>query len=134
MSPELRIHDLLSMRALVVIAALVCFCISSHVGLQLFPLPSAVASLELNTPSDHHARAPDAPPAGANEFRVPIMSQSQKRAGKERPQSNPFISQSLDTSASPTNTRLAVEISHSLCFFTSVSMTRPAGRAPPSQV
>lgn len=131
MSPELRTHDLLNLRGLVVIAALVCLCISSHVGLQLFPLPVAAESLALNTHEDHSAKASYAPQADHNDFRVPIMAQSQKRADKEPPQSNPFISQSLDTSASPTDTRFAIEISHPISFLTSATMTPGAGRAPP---
>ena len=131
MSPKLRIHDLLRVRALVVIAALVCFCISSHVGLQLFPLPVGADSLALNTHQDHSAKTSDASQVDANGFRVPIMAQSQKRADKEPPQSNPFISQSIDRTASPTHTRFGIEISYSICFLTSVTKTPPAGRAPP---
>jgi hypothetical protein len=131
MSPELRTHRLLSLRALLVIAAIVCLCISSHVGLQLFPLNVGGDVQTLNTHGDFSAQASYAPEVDVNGFRVPIMAQSQKRADKETPQSNPFILQSIDRSASRTDTRFAIEVLYPVCSLTSVTTMPPAGRAPP---
>jgi hypothetical protein len=132
MSPEVSRSALLNLRALVVIAALVCLCVSSDVGLQLFPLPAVTHQAVLHVQQDQANQASHAPRAGAQSFRVPMMVQSNKRADKESPQSNPLIAVRVDGLGFPAATRFAIEIGYPVCFVTSVTMVPNSGRAPPS--
>jgi hypothetical protein len=132
MSPEVSRSALLNLRALVVIAALVCLCVSSNVGPQFFPLPAVTNHAVLRHQQENNASY--APQAGAQSFRVPMMVQSNKRADKEPPQSDPLIGFPSDPFSLSTDTRFANEVSYTVCFLTSVPMTPHAGRAPPSLV
>jgi hypothetical protein len=132
MSPEVSRVALLNLRALVVIAALVCLCVSSNVGLQFFPLPAVTSQAVLHVQPDLGNHSSHAPRAGAQSFRVPMMVQSNKRADKESPQSNPLMAVRVDGFDFPGATRSAIEIRYPVCFVTSVSMAPNPGRAPPS--
>ncbi len=134
MCPEVSRFVLLNLRALVIIAALVCLCVSSNVGLQFFPLPAVTHQAVLHTQQDQANHASHAPRAGAQSFRVPMMVQSNKRADKESPQSNPLIAVRVEGFGFPGATRFAIEIRDPVCFVTSVSMAPHPGRAPPSLV
>lgn len=134
MSPEVSRSALLKLRALFVIAALVCLCVSSNVGLQFFPLPAVTSQPILHVQPDRANHASHAPRADAQGFRVPMMVQSNKRADKESPQSNPLIAVRVDGFDFPGATRSATEIRYPVCFVTSVSMAPRTGRAPPSLV
>ena len=133
MSSKVRIPASLNLRALLVIAALICLCVSSNVGLQFFPLPvTTQVALDIQT---HQAnKALYAPQADANSFRVPMMVQSKKRADKEPPQSDPLIALPSDRFDLSTDTRLPSESRYTVCFFTSITMAPCAGRAPPSLI
>src|SRR5687767_15990101 len=87
MSPQVSIRALLNMRALLVIAALICLCVSSNVGLQFFPLPAAPTQAALDFQLDQPDKALYAAQANAKSFRVPMMVQSKKLADKDPPQS-----------------------------------------------
>jgi hypothetical protein len=132
MSAEVSRSALLNLRALVIIAALVCLCVSSNVGLQFFPLPAVTSQAGLHVQLDQANPASHAPRAGAQSFRVPMMVQSNKRADKESPRSNPLIAVRVDGLNLPGATRSAIEIRYPICFVTSVSMAPNPGRAPPS--
>lgn len=134
MSPEVSRSALLNLRALFVIAALVCLCVSSNVGLQFFPLPAVTSQTILHVQSDQANRASHAPRPDTQSFRVPMMVQSNKRADQESPESNPVIAVRVDGFDFPGPTRPATEIRYSVCFVTSVSTAPRAGRAPPSLV
>lgn len=124
---------LLNLRSLLVIAALICLCVSSNVGPQFFPLPApshATQDVQLDQPNN----ALYAPQADAKSFRVPMMVQSKKRADKEPPQSDPLIVLPSDRFGLSTDTRFAIEVGYTVCFFTSITMAPRAGRAPPSLV
>ncbi len=131
MSPERQLHDLLRLRALIVILALVCLCVSSHVGLQLFPLPSKASALLLDKNEDHGARALRIRQHNVSGFRVPIMAQSQKRADQDPPQSNPFISESVATPVATTNIRIRIGPGYTASRLMSITATPNVGRAPP---
>ena len=88
MSPEVSMSALPNLRALLVIAALICLCVSSNVGLQFFPLPASTTPVALDVQLDQPNKGLYAPPADAKSFRVPMMVQSKKRADKEPPQSD----------------------------------------------
>jgi len=134
MSPQVSIRALLNMRALLVIAALICLCVSSNVGLQFFPLPAAPTQAALNFQLDQPDKALYAPQANAKSFRVPMMVQSKKRADKEPPQSGRLIALPSAQFDLPTDTRCAIEIDQTVCFLTPLTMAPRAGRAPPSLV
>ena len=123
-----------SLRALFVTAVLVCLCVSSNVGLQLFPLPAVTSQAVLHVQQDQANKASHTHQVGAWSARVPIMAQSQKRADKEPPQSNPLIALPIDKFSPPGDPRFAIQIGYSVCFLASVTMTPHAGRAPPSLV
>jgi len=134
MSPQVSIRALPNMRALLVIAALICLCVSSNVGLQFFPLPAAPTQAALNFQLDQPDKALYAPQANAKSFRVPMMVQSKKRADKEPPQSGRLIALPSAQFDLPTDTRCAIEIDQTVCFLTPLTMAPRAGRAPPSLV
>ncbi len=134
MSADLSMPVLIDLRALLVIAALICLCVSSNVGLQFFPLAVATDRVTLNASREQSNQASHAPQADAQSFRVPMMMQSQKRADKEPPQSDPLAALSLDRSDIPRQIRFASEAGYPICFTTSVKMAPPAGRAPPPLV
>ena len=119
-------------RALLVIAALVCLCVSSNVGLQFFPLPEVVHCVIVNAQQDRTADTSCAPEVEAESFRVPMMAQSKKRADKEPPQSDPFFALSTVRTDVQIDTRSIIELRYPVSFLSSVSMTPPVGRAPPS--
>ena len=131
MSPQVSITALLNSRALLVIAALICLCVSSNVGLQFFPLPAST-QVALDVPLDQPNKALYAPQANAKSFRVPMMVQSKKRADKEPPQSDRLIALPSARFGLPRDTRIAIEIDHTVCFLTPLTMAPRAGRAPPS--
>ena len=133
MSPQVSIPALLNSRALLVIAALICLCVSSNVGLQFFPLP-APTQVALDVQLDQPNKALYAPQANAKSFRVPMMVQSKKRADKEPPQSDRLIALPSARFGLPRDTRIAIEIDHTVCFLTPLTMAPRAGRAPPSLV
>lgn len=134
MGPKVSLRVSLNLRALLVIVALICLCISSNVGLQFFPLPAATTQVVLDVQLDQENKASHAPQADTQSFRVPMMVQSKKRADKEPPQSDPFVALPSDRFQLPKNTRFAIEIGYTVCFFSSVAMVPRAGRAPPSLV
>ena len=122
-----------NLRAIFVIAALICLCVSSNVGLQFFPLP-APTQAALDVQFDQPNKALYAPQANAKSFRVPMMVQSKKRPDKEPPQSDRLIALPSARFGLPTDTRFAIEIDHTVCFLTPPTMAPRAGRAPPSLV
>ena len=134
MCPEVSRAALVNLRALVVVAALVCLCVSSNVGLQFFPLPAVTHQAVLHAQPDQATQASHAPRANAQSFRVPMMVQSNKRADKEFPQSNPVIAAGVDGLGLPGATRFAIETRYPVCFVTSLKMVPHSGRAPPSLV
>ncbi len=134
MSSEVSRSALLNLRALVIIAALVCLCVSSNVGLQFFPLPAVTSRAVLHAPPDQANQASHAPRADAQSFRVPMMVQSNKRADKESPQSNPLIAVGVDGFGFPGAIRVAIETRYPVCLVTSLTMAPHSGRAPPSLV
>ena len=131
MSPQVSIPALLNLRALLVIAALICLCVSSNVGLQFFPLPTATNQVALDVQLDQANKASHAPQAAAKSFRVPMMVQSKKRTDKAPPQADPLIALSIDRFDLPSDTRIVIEIDYSVCGLASVTMRPRAGRAPP---
>jgi hypothetical protein len=134
MYPDVSMPASLSLRAFVVIAALVCLCVSSNVGPQFFPLPAVTSQVILHIQQHQAIKASYAPRANAQSFRVPMMVQSTKRADKEPPQSEPLVALPSDRFVLLTNSRFAIEIGCTVCFLTALRMTPYGGRAPPSLI
>ena len=134
MLPEISMSTLLNWRALLVIAALVCLCVSSNVGPQFFPMPAVTSQVVLHVQQNQANKASHSPRADAQNSRVPMMVQSNKRADEESPHSNPLIALRIEGFGLPGTKRFAIEIDHPACFLTSVPMAPHAGRAPPSLV
>jgi hypothetical protein len=134
MSAETGIPVILNLRALLVIAALICLCVSSNVGLQLFPLPAAPTQVTLDVQLSQASKAVYAPQADAKSFRVPMVVQSKKRADKEPPHSNPFVALRSDRFNLPRETRFAIKVDYAVRVVPSVKMAPRAGRAPPALV
>ena len=134
MSAELSNSALLNLRALLVIAALICLCVSSNVGPQFFPLPAATTQVALDVQLNQANKASYAPRPDAKSYRVPMMAQSKKRADKQPPQSDPLITLPSDRFGLSTDTRFAIEIGYTVGFLPSVTMAPHAGRAPPSLI
>ena len=135
MSAQVSIPALLNLRATLVIAALICLCVSSNVGLQFFPLPASPTPVAPDFQLVQPNKSLYAPLASAKSFRIPMMVQSKKRADKEPPQSDRLIAlPSARFDLLPTDTRFAIQIDQTVCFLTSLTMAPHAGRAPPSLV
>jgi hypothetical protein len=134
MYPDVSIPASPRLRAFLVIAALICLCVSSDVGPQFFPLPAVTSQVISHIQQDQAIKDSYAPRAGAQSFRVPMMVQSTKRADKEPPQSEPLVALPSDRFRLLTNARFAIEIGYSVCFLTSLRTTPYGGRAPPSLV
>lgn len=134
MSPKVSIRTSLDWRALLVVAALTCLCVSSNVGPQFLPLPPAARQSALEIQVHQANNTSYAPQADAKGFRVPMMVQTKKRADKEPPQTDPLIALPSDRFRPATDTRFPAEIAYTACFFTSITMAPRAGRAPPSLV
>jgi len=115
MSLEVTMPASLRLRAFVIIAALVCLCVSSNVGPQFFPLPAATTQIAQDVRPHPAKQASQAPQANAQNFRVPMMAQSKKRADNE-PQSDQLIPLPSNRLGFRRDTRFAIEIRHAVSF------------------
>ena len=130
MTLHANISRLFERRALLVIAALISLGVSNNVGPQFLPLPTVLdRGSESHTESQHNTAS--RPPSGKSDnFRVPMMAQTQKRTGTKPPP------QSLATALNggcvqPDDDRSLCEFSYAILLFTSASASQPPGRAPP---
>ena len=134
MSHQVSIPVFVNLRSFLILVALICLCVSSNVGLQFFPLPASTTQVALDVQLDQTNKTSHAPQADAKSFRVPMMVQSKKRADKEPPQSDRLIALPSTRFGLSRDTRIAIEIDHTVCFLTPLTMAPRAGRAPPSLV
>lgn len=118
-----RLTDL---RVLLVIAALVSLCISSNVGPRFLPLPGVIDRVEQPRENDGGVSRSHGPQAES--FRVPMMAQ--RRADREAPP-QPLAALPKLGFVSPNEACFAAECSQQSFLFTSTSVSRPSGRAPP---
>ena len=123
---------LFKLRALLIVAALICLCVSSNVGLQFFPLPAATSQVAYDGALDQANKASHTPQAEAQCFRVPMMVQSQKRAYKAPPQSDQLPVLPSNRFRLAKDTRVAVASDYTLCVVPSDTVAPRTGRAPPS--
>ncbi|CAN5766243.1 hypothetical protein BH20ACI3_BH20ACI3_22070 [soil metagenome] len=130
MTLQANISRLFEIRAFLVIAALISLCASNNVGPQFLPLPGVLdCSAESQRESQNNTAS--RPPSGTSDnFRVPMMAQTQKRTGTKPPP------QSLGTALNggcvqPDDARSVCEFSYAILLFHSASVSQPPGRAPP---
>lgn len=131
MTLQANISRLFDLRACLVIAALISLCASNNVGPQFLPLPTVLDRDAVSHKESQHNTAWRLPWSGkADNFRVPMMAQTQKRAETKPPP------QSLATALNggcvqPDHARSVCEFSYAILFFTSAPGSQPPGRAPP---
>lgn len=131
MTLQANISRLFERRALLIIAALISLGVSNNVGPQFLPLPTVLDRGSESQWESQHNTASRPPSSGKSDnFRVPIMAQTQKRAETKPPP------QSLATALNggcvqPDDARPVCEFSYATLLFTSASVSQPPGRAPP---
>jgi hypothetical protein len=121
----------LELRALLIFASIISLCVSNNVGPSFLPLPvrtDRVAEKPQEKQRDKASRFPS--PAESDSFRVPIMSQTQKRAAQE-PQAQPLAATIKAGIAPPLDSRVATTFSFPTSLFSSPLVSQPPGRAPP---
>jgi hypothetical protein len=122
---------LIGPRTLIVIGALISLCISNNVGPCFLPLPVGTDRIAQNLQKNQHSTASRLPSSNESDnFRVPMMAQKQKRVGaQQRPQ--PLSTATMSGLGLPEDLRSVCESSYAFLPFTSASISRPPGRAPP---
>ncbi|MGI9065053.1 MAG: hypothetical protein ACR2HX_01420 [Pyrinomonadaceae bacterium] len=130
MTLQANISRLFELRAFLVIAALISLCVSNNVGPQFLPLPGVLDRGEESQWESQHNTASRPPARTSDNFRVPMMAQTQKRTGTKPPP------QSLATALNggcvqPDDARSVCEFSYATLLFASASVSQPPGRAPP---
>lgn len=114
-------------RAFLVFAALISLCVSNNVGPSFLPLPVVTNRLAENPQEKRHDKASRVPsPTESDNFRVPIMGQTQKRATKE-PQPHPLAATLKAGIALPADTQVATTLSFPTSLFSSPLVSQPPG-------
>lgn len=131
MTLQANISRLFELRAFLVIAALISLCASSNVGPQFLPLPNVLDRSAESQRESQHDTASRPPSSGKSDnFRVPMMAQTQKRTGTKPPPQ--FLATALSGGCiQPDDARSVCEFSYATLLFTSASVSLPPGRAPP---
>jgi hypothetical protein len=128
--PTFRFVDL---RALFVIVALISLCVSKNVGPQFLPLPGLSHQVGESKPEVQHG-ASRFPSSRSDSFRVPMVSQAQKRSGTEQ-QPQPLATSALKSAFEQTfDLRIIHYCISTVLLFTSAHVAQPPGRAPPRLV
>ena len=129
---RLRCPDL---RAYLVVAALISLCVSSNVGPRFLPLPAipddgaAISQSEAQSPSvlrQSHSEA--------DGFRVPMLSQTQKRTDREPQQPQPIVLPVRNPLISLNDWLGAIERQYACALPKPQAVSLFLGRAPPDQV
>lgn len=117
------------LRALLVFAAVISFCVSNNVGLSFFPLQWTSHQVSKAQPGSNDAKASSSrSPVECDTFRVPIMSQ--KRGDKE-PESQSGAAILNSGLLFPSDIRFVVEQTSRSFLCLSEDVSQPPGRAPP---
>jgi hypothetical protein len=116
------------LRAVLVIVAICTLCISDNVGPRFLPLPCLAHHEAKGLQRTQQLSGPQSSPSESDSFRVPMISQTQRRA-QEKP--NPdFLISPAAVFAISTQVQAHAEI-HPLLIFGSPTVPQPQGRAPP---
>lgn len=118
------------LRVTLVIAALISLCVSKNVGPQFFPLPVLLQRFSETRP-ENQLRASRLPSSESDNFRVPMLGQTQNRGGTElQPQPlEPSVLRSLFER--PVDVRSTQDCGSAILFLTSALVSDQPGRAPP---
>lgn len=118
------------LRALLVLAALISFCVSNNVGLSFLPLQwtdHRVLKAQPGSNDDGEASSSRSP-VECDSFRVPIVSQ---KRGDKAPESHPRAAILSSDLLFPENSGFPIEQTSRGFVFLSESVSQPEGRAPP---
>jgi hypothetical protein len=118
----------LRLRAVLVIVAICTLCISDNVGPRFLPLPYFAHDEAKSWQQTWHLNGSESSPSESDSFRVPMISQTQRRA-QEKPNSDFLISPTA-VFANSAQIQAHVEI-HPHVIFGSSTVSHPQGRAPP---
>lgn len=121
----------ISLRAFLVVAALLSLCVSSNVGPRFLPLPTISDDLVASQSDDQGEKASRQSRSEADSFRVPMMAQTQKRTDREpqRPQPVALVLNGVLISAN--DCRVGTEYDYTSSSHTPPSLSLFFGRAPP---
>lgn len=133
MGVQRTILKFFQLRACLVLAALISLCVSSNVGPRFLPLPAidgaAVSQSEPESPSVLRQSYCE-----ADRFRVPMMSQTQKRTEKQFQQPAVAAVPSKDVLIYLNDSRAAVERHYANSHLKQPTVSLFLGRAPPEHV
>lgn len=119
------------MRGALVFGALLSLCVSNNVGPCFLPLPVVTDRLANNPQENIDNKASrSSSPADSDNFRVPMMAQTQKRSDKA-PQAQALAATLKPDLVPPNNAGAVTEFSYQISFPTSASVSQPPDRAPP---
>jgi hypothetical protein len=120
------------LRASLVIAALISLCVSNNVGPRFLPLPQVsdqLAIIQNESQNNATSRLPSRDES--DNFRVPMMAQTLKRAGTEQ-QPQPLATFAPKGCLElPDDARATGEFDCTIPLFASATVSQPPGRAPP---
>jgi hypothetical protein len=121
-----------SLRAFLIVAAVISLCTSSNVGPRFLPLPDVTGPIQKES-QGQGTRASRSLNGELESFRVPMMGQAQKRSDAESPPQPLGLIPGLGCLLA-NDVRAATEFSHVTYLFASPSVSPPTGRAPPPVV
>lgn len=121
-------------RTIMVLAALVCLCFSSNVGPRFLPLPVISIGLVASS-SVHPGKNPLARLAVESAgFRVPMVSQTQKRPARETQQLQPIAVALKDYLVLPNEVQFLAAPNGPDFVFSCLPVPHFLGRAPPASL
>lgn len=121
-------------RIFMVFAVLISLCVSSNVGPQFLPLPGLPDREAGSQQQSQNTTASRPPSSELDNFRVPMVGQTQKRTGTES-QRQPVATCALtDTFEQVDDIRVNSNSNRTIPLCSSASVERPPGRAPPHSV
>jgi hypothetical protein len=122
------------LRAFLVFAALISLCVSKNVGPQFLPLPGLSDQVGESQLESERNAASRFPSSESDNFRVPMVGQTHKRAGTEL-QSHPLATAALRSAfEQPVDVQTTSDWSCAILLFTWASVSQPPGRAPPALI
>ena len=120
----------LAARIALIFATLLSLCVSNNVGPSFLPLPVITDLVTENRPDKEQNTASRVPSSLSESLRIPMVAQSQNRAGKHQ-HAQPLSATPKPNVVLPDETRVVAESSYLISPVTSPSILQPPGRAPP---
>jgi hypothetical protein len=114
-----------------VIATLISLCVSKNVGVQFIPWPDLPQHTAESQPESHLNTASNCPSSESDNFRVPMVGHTQKRAGTELQPQPQAASASRSCFEHPVDVRSTQDCSNRILFLISDLVAQQPGRAPP---